>query len=137
MNTDEADRLVKYLKAAGVLSVDTGTVAAWAMSLDDIRFTDAEVAAVTLVKRSHGRVAIADIRDEVRRIRDQRLADTEIPVPNADPSDVPAYNAELRRIYTAIADGTFDREAYEARRAIERPREMPALGGVFPSPPVK
>ncbi len=54
------------------------------------------------------------ILEEVRRIRDDRIASTEPPLPNADPNNVLAYNAETAAIRAAIADGTFDAKTYQA-----------------------
>lgn len=94
---------------------DEATTDLWAQGLraldPPLRFEDCEAAITRLVlQREFAGPAV--IVEEVRRIRDDRLDRTEMPVPNTDPDDPIAHIAEIRALRTAIADGVFDRDRY-------------------------
>lgn len=50
----------------------------------------------------------------IRRARVAQIDEADGIVPNVDPDDVPAFQAERRAILAAAADGEFDVEAYQA-----------------------
>lgn len=112
MNGDEALKLCRMVKA-GVPSqaFEDETPALWAMTLRDVRFTDAMQAVVNLLgddKRDTPYLNPADVRREVKRIRAARLtAFGPLPRPPAEVEDGTAadYQAWLRDTQRRIADG--------------------------------
>jgi len=67
---------------------------------------------VTAVAKRQPFVAPAEIRAEVRRIRDERLARTPVPAPPADVADQPGrYQMAIRAAVRRIADGLDLRKA--------------------------
>lgn len=76
----------------------------WHPLLADLDAADAHEAVIRLGRRRH-HIAAVDIRDEVRAIREERLARDPLPLPDADPDDPRRYRAELLAIVTAIASG--------------------------------
>ena len=94
---------------------DTETPAFWAVILSDVRYEDARQAVLNLGGRQQF-IDPSDIIAEVRRLRDDRVDRTEMPVPNASPDDPAAYAAEYRALRLAIADGDLAGERLEAYR---------------------
>ena len=82
--------------------------------LADLDVADANAAVIQLGRRQR-HIAAADIRNEVRAIREQRLARDPLPLPDADPDNPRHYRAELLDIVTAIASGR------RVRRSAHRP----------------
>ncbi|MER5221864.1 zinc finger domain-containing protein [Streptomyces flaveus] len=76
----------------------------WHPLLADLDAADAHEAVIRLGRQRH-HIAAVDIRDEVRAIREERLARDPLPLPDADPDDPRRYRAELLAIVTAIASG--------------------------------
>lgn len=88
----------------------------WALVLHDISYADAEVAVVRLARERHY-IDPADIRGEVRRIRAERIDAAERGdrlVPNVDPGQPDAYQAELKALRAAAAAGSLDVDLYAA-----------------------
>ncbi len=96
----------------------------WHEVLEDMRFEDARQAVVNLVRRSPAYIAPADIRGEVRRIRDKRLESTLLPIPPADLTPVQTI-AWQRRVTREIADGTY------VPPELVGTRPLPAIEGTF------
>lgn len=117
MTPMEATALCRFTKAlCPAQAIDEMTPDAWHLALADLRFEDAKVAVVEAAKLSPF-VAPAEIREQVRRMRRERiLAFGVLPDPPAGLSDAEEtrWLAETKR---AIADG----------REVERP-ELPAPG---------
>lgn len=114
MTPTETVVLVRYVKACCPhQAMDEYTPDAWYDLLGDLALADCKQA-VQAVARRQPFVAPAEIRSEVRRIQDERLAS--IPIPPPPPElldDPPAYIARLRESAKQIASG---------QAAIEGPR---------------
>lgn len=106
MTAQEAVLLCRMAKAAcPQQQFDQYTPDMWHELLGDLRFDDARMALVQVVKKQPF-IAPAEIRDEVKRIRSKRLLDYGYVTPPAELADNPA--AEQAWLYTtlqAIADG--------------------------------
>ena len=116
MNATETARIcdaISQIKPAQ--RFDTETPAFWAVILGDIRYEDARQAVLNLGGRQQF-IDPSDIITEVRRIRDDRVDRTEMPVPNASPDDPAGYAVEYRALRLAIADGTLAGDRLEAYR---------------------
>lgn len=115
MTPKESLLLVRYVKACcPQQAMDEYTPDAWHDLLGDLTFTDCRTAICEVAKRQPF-VAPAEIREEVRRIRDERLRLTEIPAPPAELLDNPrAYQAALHAATVAIADGRDPAPAMQA-----------------------
>ncbi|MEU3605344.1 hypothetical protein AB0E83_07760 [Streptomyces sp. NPDC035033] len=103
------------------MHLEDTTTDAWHLLLADLDVADVR-AAVTRLGRERSRVDAADIRAEVRAIREERLARNPLPLPDSDPDDPRRYRAELLELVTAIASG----------RRVER---IPAAPTVPPARP--
>jgi hypothetical protein len=85
--------------------MDRYTPDAWHELLGDLSLEDCKQAVTNVAKRQPF-VAPAEIRAEVRAIREERLNRTPVPPPPAELLDDPAaYQRELLRSQKAIADG--------------------------------
>lgn len=135
MNATETARIcdaISQIKPAQRL--DTETPAFWAVILSDIRYEDARQAVLNLGGRQQF-IDPSDIIAEVKRLRDDRVDRTEMPVPNANPDDPAAYAAEYRALRLAIADGTLTGDRLEAyRRGEISLTGRPALTGPMSDP---
>lgn len=79
----------------------------WAKALDDIDYRDACAAVISMLKQQSF-LSVAELRDEVKRIRAERIraVNTAVLDPHdADPDDVLGYNAAKRQRINAIASG--------------------------------
>lgn len=137
MSNAEAVALTRYAKAAcPQQAFDQYTPDAWADLLSDLRFVDAQAALKAVVQRQPF-VSPAEIRDEVKRIRRNRL-DMFGPMPDppdeigADPE---GYRQWYRRAMTAICDGELTSENRPADRAALVQRIMPDFANVLASVP--
>lgn len=86
------------------MHLEETTAKNWYALLADLDAVDAHAAVIRLGRRQR-HIAAADIRAEVRAIREERLARDPLPLPDADPDDPHRYRAELLAIVTAIASG--------------------------------
>ncbi|MFE5909628.1 hypothetical protein ACFQ6B_11165 [Streptomyces wedmorensis] len=86
------------------MHLEDTTTDAWHLLLADLDVADVR-AAVTRLGRQRSDIAAADIRAEVRAIREERLARNPLPLPDSDPDDPRRYRAELLDLVTAIASG--------------------------------
>lgn len=118
MTPQETLLLVRYVRACcPQQAIDEFTPDAWHDLLGDLQLADCRAAVAGVAKRQPF-VAPAEIREEVRRIRDERLRLTEIPPPPREIADDPgAYCAALRAAELAIADG---RDPQQAMAAVAR-----------------
>ena len=141
MNTSETTRLCKAIAAlAPAQKFDDETPAIWAVVLGGVRYEDAREAIIKLAA-DHAFMAPTDIIAEVKRIRADRLANTDPTTitPNVDPDKPGLWRQELAAIRDAIADGRFDVDGYvssglalsgvPARRAVGDGRKPPELEG--------
>jgi hypothetical protein len=96
--------LTRYVKACcPQQAFDRYTPDAWHGLLDDLEFADCEAAVKAVAKRQPF-VSPAEIRAEVRRIREDRLARTPLPAP-ACPDYPGRYREIIRANVQQIADG--------------------------------
>lgn len=128
MKDTETVVLTRYVKACcPQQQFDRYTPDAWHKILGDLPFADCE-AAVTELAKQQPFIAPCDIRGEVRRIREARIAAADIPPPPPElTSDLAAYNAALHAARKAAADGRDPAAAMHLatapRREIEAPRD--------------
>ena len=106
MNNQEAVVLTRLVAAAcPQQAIDEYTPDAWFDLLSDLSFEDCRAAVVT-VGRSQAFIAPSEIRAEVRRIRNERVARALIPAPDPELADDPAaYRAALAGSVRMAADG--------------------------------
>lgn len=126
MNASEAAILLGLCSARDRRTVGESDARAWAMDLDDIRLVDAQQAVSNHFRRSNDWIMPKHIRDEVRRIRDERLEGMDVIQPPDDLSPWGGYLPWLRATRRAIADGEPAPQPEQLRR-----RDMPALDNVF------
>ncbi|MGW6913744.1 zinc finger domain-containing protein [Kitasatospora sp. NPDC054939] len=101
MNRSETATLLALAAAFDRRTVGDADVRAWQTVLADIDYEQAQAAVTHHYANTRNWVMPADIREHVRRLRDQAAADLQGPglaaeVPDADPDDVPAYLDALR-----------------------------------------
>lgn len=127
MNRTETVALLRIVRAVcPAQKLDEYTPDAWAELLGDLRLEDCQLALKALGQRQVF-IAPAEIRQEVRRIRRDRLERAPLPTPPADMT--PLETLDWQRTTTrAIADGTWEPPA------IERPRQLPVLEQFFKRP---
>ena len=106
MTPEETLVLTRYVKACcPQQAIDKYTPDAWHDLLGDLSLEDCRAAVVTVAKRQPF-VAPAEIRAEVRRIRDERLDAGEKFLDPPSGLDGPAYQQWLINARRRIADGT-------------------------------
>jgi hypothetical protein len=126
MTPTETVALLRLVRAVcPAQKLDEYTPDAWHELLGDLRLEDCNQALKALGQRQVF-IAPAEIRQEVRRIRKDRLDRNPLPVPPSDmtPLETLAWQRETNK---AIADGTY------VPPALELVKPMPALPR-FPSP---
>ncbi len=114
MNLREATSLIVMVRAGCPgMEIVEGMPEMWQATLDDVRLVDAQQAVVALVRASPRWIAPADVRGEVRRIRDDRLDRTPMPTPplGLDPAQGVVWRRDMLR---RIADGEQARAALGA-----------------------
>lgn len=118
----EAAALCRFTKAVcPQQAIDEYTPDAWHELLKDLNFQDAKDAVVT-VGQNQPFVAPAEIRAEVRRVRNGRLSDFgHLPPPPADLGD-DEQARWLRALRRRIADGEVVQ--VPAIEGVEKPREL-------------
>ena len=105
MTEEEALVLTRYVKACcPQQAMDKYTPDAWFDLLADLDFGDCQEAVKAVAKRQPF-VAPAEIRAEVRKIREDRLARTPLPAPPADATETGRYQEIIRANVERIADG--------------------------------
>lgn len=104
MNREQAAILCRYVKACcPQQAVDEYTPDAWHDLIGDLRFEDCREAVKAIAGRQPF-VAPAEIRTEVKKIRERRLHDFQyVPVPGDENTAV--YLKNLREQRAAVADG--------------------------------
>lgn len=135
MNVSEAEKLgaaVRSLAPSQKFEPDTHIV--WASVMSDVAYADA-LQAIGRLGRRQTYIAPADIIAEVRAIRCERLDGVDSITPEADPDDVPAYLAELRRIRTDVANGRREIPAQSAIGSADLPAVVrAAIDAAMPRP---
>lgn len=106
MTPSETVALTRYVKACcPQQQIDDYTPDAWFDLLGDLEMADCH-AAVKVVCKRQPFIAPAEIRAEVRRIRNERLAREPVPAPPHELADEPgAHRDEIRVAVKRIADG--------------------------------
>ena len=112
MTPQETVLLAAYVKACcPQQAMGEYTPDAWHDLLGDLPLDDCRAAVMAVAKRQPF-VAPAEIRAEVRKIRDDRLSRTPVPAPAAELADEPGrYQMAVRREVKRIADGLDIRKA--------------------------
>lgn len=135
MNREETVKLTRYVKGAcPQQAIDEFTPNVWHDLIGDLALADCLEAVRAIVKRQPF-VAPAEIRNEVKRIRVDRL-DGFVYLPGSADEDTATYLRRLREQRTAVAAGQRPADptalppSEEGRKAITA-----ALTGVFPTPP--
>lgn len=123
MTPTEAVTLCRYVRAAcPQQAMDEYTPQAWADLLGDLRIEDAREAARNLGKRQPF-ISPSEIRTEVHRIRERRIAEHPEPAPPPDLTPVQTV-AWLRDTRRRIADG----ETITSQPTAELPARVRTLG---------
>lgn len=137
MTPSETVLLTRYVKACcPQQQIDDYTPDAWFDILSDLELDDCR-AAVVAIKRRSVFVDPSEIRAEVRRIRNDRLA-RELPpaIPHELADEPGRYRAELNAGIRKIADGKALPRAIAGPVREDEPPETWAQARVkFPSPP--
>lgn len=89
-------------------------VAIWCEDIGGLNYADACEAVARHYRESSDWLMPKHVHDLVKRIRAERLADSDRVVPAADPDDPKAYIAALRSNYRDLADGVPPRRAIAA-----------------------
>lgn len=133
MTPKEAVTLIRLVRQiAPAQKVDEFTPDAWHPLLEDIRIGDA-LEAVKRLGRQQPFIAPADIRTEVRKIREERLVNADHTfVFRGDPDNTAEYSRQLLAHRRAIADGE---PPPEQPKRIPRPAHVRQIESFFPSPP--
>lgn len=128
MTPKETVMLVRYVKACcPQQQIDEYTPDAWHDLLGDLAMNDCREA-VKAVTRRQPFVAPAEIRAEVRRIRDDRLSRQVLPAPPPELADEPGrYQAALAASIQRIADGHGIERAIGAGSGQVRDGEPPTM----------
>ncbi|ASU81535.1 hypothetical protein CDO52_00890 [Nocardiopsis gilva YIM 90087] len=104
MTREQAVVLCRYVRACcPQQKIDDYTPNAWHDLIGDLDFDDCHEAVKTIARRQPF-IAPAEIRAEVRRIRDDRLRDADRVLPAADP-DARDYSRRFQEHLKALADG--------------------------------
>ena len=119
MTPEETVDLLTVAAAFDQRTVGEGDAMAWYSVVGDLPFADARQAVLSYYAVTRERIMPADVRTEVRRMRNERIKEAGgVPAPPAELLDDPeAYRAALRAAATALADG---RDPHEAMKAIAR-----------------
>ena len=106
MTPSETVMLTRYVAACcPQQAIDDYTPDAWHDLLGDLPLADCRLAAAAVARRQPF-VAPAEIRAEIRRSRNDRLAREIVPAPPAELTDEPGrYKAELQAGVKRLADG--------------------------------
>ncbi|MFJ7417943.1 hypothetical protein ACIQXD_04940 [Streptomyces uncialis] len=139
MTEEDAVVLTRYVKAlCPQQKFDEYTPDAWHDVLGDLPLGTAREAAAAVARRQPF-VSPSEIRDEIRKRRDNQAADLQGPglaaeVPDADPDDVVAYLAAVRAQRTRAAEGQILRRRPIAELVARIGRATPDAAGGEPSP---
>ena len=130
MRQSEAAILLAKCSAYDRRTVGESDALAWSEGLEDIRLTDALEVVKQHFMRSREMIKIVDIREQVKALREKRLAAAPEPIPPHELLDCPdRYGEWLRAARSKIADGA----------CVEQPvlpqRQMPDLDRTFRSVP--
>jgi hypothetical protein len=119
--------LVEYIRSCcPQQAVAEYTQDAWTDLLGDLPLADCKAAVAEIANRQ-AFIAASDIRAEVKRVRHQRIQDTDIPPPPPELLGNPAaYCAAVRAANIAAADGGDPAAAMQAvARRVRRELEAP------------
>ncbi|REF00269.1 zinc finger domain-containing protein [Thermomonospora umbrina] len=116
MNHEEAVVLVRYVRACcPQQAIDEYTPDAWHDLLGDLDIDACRAAVVTIVRRQPF-VAPAEIRAEVRRVREERIAAQRLEAPTPDAAErEEVYRQQLWVILQRAADGHMPFKAIPGR----------------------
>jgi hypothetical protein len=124
MTPTEAVLLTRYVKACCPQQhIDDYTPDAWCDVLGDLDLEACKAAAAAVARRQPF-VAPAEIRAEIRRVRDERIAREALPAPADELADDPAtYKRALEQIVARVADGEMPFRAIEGGKPRAEPTE--------------
>lgn len=115
MTRDDITALLTLLDGGGLIRAAPTSagrqtqVTAWEIGLRGLNAADVRLAAETMLQTATSsrqfQVRPADVRAEVKRVRNERLAAVPDPLPDVDPDHTVAYQDRRRQMLDAIADG--------------------------------
>jgi hypothetical protein len=105
MNLSDTGRVLALASGYDNRKLDETVAVAWHAIIGDLDFTDCCHVVRDHYARSRDWLMPADIRDGVRRLRNDRLARTPDPVPAIDPDRPREFIHAVRETRRAIADG--------------------------------
>lgn len=111
MTFDEVVDLLTLIAARDNRTVGRATALAWQEDVGDLEFADAREAVRLHFRESTEWLMAAHIRQQVKAIREQRLANSDLALPAADPDRPEDWARALRNITRRVADG---REPFRA-----------------------
>jgi len=134
VNPNEAAQLLAIAAAYDNRKPDATAAQAWAVALAEYRFEDCQKAIVEHYRTSDAWMMPVHVITAVKKVRGGRIEDKAPQPPQGlDPDDTAAYQAWLRGVNRAIADGrevpTEDYRATRHIRELKAFRKPPALEG--------
>lgn len=105
MNPQETAQVVAEIALYDNREVDPAVIAGWHRMIGDLDFADARAAVIRHFRDSAEYLKPAHVRGLVKVIRADRLRNSDLAVPPADPSDEAGYRRALRGITRRIGDG--------------------------------
>lgn len=124
MNPSEAVMLTRYVRAlCPHQKFDDYTPEAWLDVLGAYSLDDCRAAVKNIIGNGNAFVGVAEIITEVKRLRTERLANSDLAIPSVDPADEQAYRQQLGRIMRQLGDGPMPFRAIEGGKGKAAPNK--------------
>lgn len=125
MTPDQTLNIVDLLSAANVLNrLEDRTPEVWAAALGDLDYRDCMTAAAHLI-RTERWVKIADLRDAVHSLREERLTKANLVYDGNPNESAEQYTATLRSLRSEVASGRIPQHGMSAAIARSSTAELP------------
>lgn len=105
MTPEEVAALLRQIAARDNRRTGPETIAAWLEDLDGLTFDDCREAVRRHYRESADWITAAHVRRLVRDIRADRLKNSDLAIPAADPDNQRSYSDALRHIVRTVGDG--------------------------------
>jgi hypothetical protein len=114
MDRNEIAALLALMAARDGRTIGRVEIEAWHEDVGQWDFPTAREAVTRHNARTRDFMRPFDLTKLIREIRSERIDDVGPMIPNVDPDDAAAFNAETLALRQAAADGTLDADAYRA-----------------------